>query len=105
MKRVLYVVSREQPLLCGFLMTTAGARSAGGNLVEIKLDERRIERRLFAEAREPERRRGEVRRRRPNPGRKIPSRGLLAGGQAQGGAPPTHDGPAAPRIGWGPRSH
>ena len=58
-------MAREQPLLCGYLMATVGARSPDGQHVEIKLDERRGERRLQPEARDPERRRGE-RRRQPN---------------------------------------
>ncbi len=104
MKRVLYVVSREQPLLCGYLMTTAGARSAGGHLVEIKLDERRIERRLSAEARDPERRRGEERRRRPSLDRELRSRGYATVAQSEAGPSPTVDGPPARRMAWRRRS-
>src|SRR5258706_10223751 len=104
MKRVLYVVSREQPLLCGYLMTTAGARSAGGHLVEIKLDERRIERRLSAEARDPERRRGEERRRRPSLDRELRSRGYPTGAQSQAGPSPTVHGPPARPMAWRRRS-
>ena len=74
MERVLYVVAREQPLLVGYLMTRVGGRSSGGHLVEIKLDERRGERRLQREARDPERRRGE-RRRQPNYDSALRARG------------------------------
>ena len=65
MSRVLYIVARKRPLLCGYLMATVDARTPDGHLVEIKLDERRSERRRQREAPEPERRRGE-RRHRPN---------------------------------------
>jgi hypothetical protein len=37
MARVLYIVAREQPLLCGFLMATVDARSPDGQNVKIKL--------------------------------------------------------------------
>jgi hypothetical protein len=65
MERVLYVVAREQPLMVGYLMTRVGARSPAGPSVEIKVDERRSERRLSSEARDPDRRSLD-RRRRPS---------------------------------------
>lgn len=74
MGRVLYIVTREQPLLCGYLMATVGARSRDGQNVEIKLDERRGERRLQPEVRDPDRRRGE-RRRQPSYDSDLRSRG------------------------------
>ncbi len=72
--RVLYIVAREQPMLCGYLIATVGTRSPDGHLVEIKLDERRGERRLAREARDPERRRGE-RRLQPSLDSDLRSRG------------------------------
>jgi hypothetical protein len=65
MGRVLYIVARDQPLLCGYLISAVRGPSRDGHRVEIKLDERRGERRLQCEARDPERRRAE-RRRQPN---------------------------------------
>jgi hypothetical protein len=58
MERVLYVVSREQSMLVGYLLTTLGARPSDGPLVEVKLDERRAARRLARDAREAEGRQG-----------------------------------------------
>jgi len=85
-------------------MTTAGAQSAGGHLVEIKLDERQIERRLSAEARDPERRRGGERRRRPSLDQDLRSRGYAMVAQSAAGAAPTVDGPPARRMAWRRRS-
>ncbi len=82
MGRVLYIVARERPLLCGYLMTTVGARSPDGHRVEIKVDERRGERRLQREARDPERRRGE-RRRQPNHASDLRSRGYATVAQSE----------------------
>ncbi|MGH7398781.1 MAG: hypothetical protein ACRELW_14695, partial [Candidatus Rokuibacteriota bacterium] len=73
MGRVLHVVAREQPLLCGYLMARS-SRSPDAHLVEVKLDERRGERRLSDEARDPERRRSE-RRRQPSLDGKLRSLG------------------------------
>ncbi|HUP38151.1 MAG TPA: hypothetical protein VNC82_22210 [Candidatus Limnocylindria bacterium] len=61
MERVLYIVAREHALLSGYLRTTVGARASGEQRVEIKLDERRAERRLSGEARDPDRRQGDRR--------------------------------------------
>ena len=80
MERVLYVVSREHPMLSGYLMTTVGA-SSDERLVEIKVDERRAERRLSGEVRDPERRQGE-RRRRPSLEQELHDRGFAAEGTA-----------------------
>src|SRR5260370_7138261 len=91
MGRVLYIVAREQPLLCGYLMTAVGARSPDGLRVEIKLDERRGERRLQREARDPGRREGE-RRRPPNYDSDLRSRGYAPAGQSET-APPRRGGP------------
>lgn len=82
MERVLYVVSRQQPMLCGYLMTTVGAKSSDERSVEIKVDERRAERRLAGEARDPDRRRGE-RRRRPSLEEELHARGFAAVVQAE----------------------
>lgn len=73
MGRVLHVVAREQPLLCGYLMARS-SRSPDAHLVEVKLDERRGERRLSGEARDPERRGGD-RRRQPSLDGKLRSQG------------------------------
>jgi hypothetical protein len=103
MGRVLYIVATEQPLLCGYLMTTVGARSPDGHRVEIKLDERRGERRLQGEARDPERRRGE-RRRQPNYDSALRSRGYVAVVQPET-TPSRSEEPAwEPSMVWRPRS-
>jgi hypothetical protein len=101
MGRVLYIVARERPLLCGYLMTTAGARSPDGHRVEIKLDERRGERRLQREARDPERRRGE-RRRQPNHASDLRSRGYATVVQSEA-TPSPRDQPSREPV-WRPRS-
>ncbi len=62
MARIVYVVARNQPLLRGYLVAKVGARTADGDAVEIKLDERRAERRQQQrELQHPERRRGDRR--------------------------------------------
>ena len=103
MGRVLYIVAREQPLLCGYLMATVGARSTDGQNVEIKLDERRGERRLQPEARDPERRRGE-RRRQPNYDSDLRSRGYATVVRS-GATLSSSDQPSPePVMVWRPRS-
>ena len=105
MERVLYVVSREQPLLTGYLMTTVGSRSSDERLVEIKMDERRTERRLSGDARDPERRRGE-RRRRPSLEQDLRARGYAAVVQVEAGPSSSRavEAPPAPAMGWRPQS-
>lgn len=103
MGRVLYIVAREQPLLCGYLMTTVGARSQDGHRVEIKLDERRGERRLQPEARDPERRRGE-RRRQPNDDSDLRSRGYATVVQSEATPSPSDQPSREPGMVWRPRS-
>lgn len=102
MERVLYVVSREQPLLTGYLMTTVGSRSSDERLVEIKMDERRTERRLSGDARDPERRRGE-RRRRPSLEQDLRDRGY-ASVVLEDGPSRAVKAPPAPAMVWRPRS-
>jgi hypothetical protein len=103
MERVLYVVAREQPLLVGYLMTRAGTRFPRGHVVAIKVDERRGERRLASEARDPERRGGE-RRLRPSLDRDLRARGYATVVQSGAGpsmaAAPTPE----PARAWRPRS-
>src|SRR5258705_4937082 len=94
MERVLYVVSREHPMLSGYLMTTVGA-SSDERLVEIKVDERRAERRLSGEARDPERRQGEPRRR-PSLEQDLRARGYAAVVQVDAGR--AVEGPPAPAM-------
>lgn len=100
MGRILYVVAREHPLLCGYLMAKVDARSPDGHSVEIKLDERRGERRTeHGTGRAPERRRGEQRRR-PSLASELHTRGyatVLLDGTPRSRA-------AAPALGWRPRS-
>lgn len=103
MERVLYVVAREQPLLVGYLMTTVGARSSEGHLVEIKLDERRAERRLSPDARDPERRRGE-RRQQPSLDGDLRSRGYATVVQSEAGSLRMGETTPAPAMVWRPRS-
>jgi hypothetical protein len=103
MGRVLYIVAREQPLLCGYLMATVGARSPDGENVEIKLDERRGERRLQPEARDPERRRGE-RRRQPNYDSDLRSRGYATVVQSEATLSPSDQPSLEPVMVWRPRS-
>jgi hypothetical protein len=102
MGRVLYIVAREQPLLCGYLMTAVGARSPDGHRVEIKLDERRGERRRQREVRESERRRGK-RRRRPNYGSDLRSRGYVTVVQSET-TPSRREEPTREPAVWQPRS-
>jgi hypothetical protein len=102
MERVLYVVSREHPMLSGYLMTTVGS-SSDERLVEIKMDERRAERRLSGEARDPERRQGE-RRRRPSLEQDLRARGYAAVVQVEAGPSWAVEVPPAPAMGWRPRS-
>ena len=103
MGRVLYIVAREQPLLCGYLMATVGARSPDGQNVEIKLDERRGERRLRPEARDPERRRGE-RRRQPNYDSDLRSRGYATVVWSEATLSPSDQATREPVMVWRPRS-
>jgi hypothetical protein len=103
MERLLYVVAREQPLLVGYLMTRAGARYSGGPLVEIKLDERRGERRLASEARDPERRGGE-RRLRPSLDRDLRARGYATVVRSEAGPSLTAEPTPEPAMAWRPRS-
>src|ERR1700687_5786516 len=74
MGRILYIVAREHPLLCGYLMAKVDARSPDGHSVEIKLDERKSDRRRQSQGRDPERRRGEQRSH-PSLDRELRSRG------------------------------
>jgi len=103
MRRVLYIVAREQPLLCGYLMTTVGARSPDGHRVEIKLDERRGERRLQREARDPERRRGE-RRRQPNYDSALRARGYATVVQSEATPSQSDQATWEPAMVWRPRA-
>ena len=83
MGRILYIVAREHPLLCGYLMAKVDARSPDGHSVEIKLDERKGERRRQSQARAPERRRNEQRRQ-PSLDQRAPLQGLCHRGPARG---------------------
>jgi len=102
MERVLYVVAREQPLLVGYLRTRAGARAPKGRLVEIKLDERRAERRLSSEARDPDRR-SRDRRLRSSLDRDLRSRGYAVVPVESGESWPDEPAPE-PVIAWRRRS-
>jgi hypothetical protein len=103
MGRILYVVAREHPLLCGYLMAKVDARSQDGHSVEIKLDERKGERRGQSQGRAPERRRSEQRRQ-PSLDHELRSRGYATVVQhedRQGRA----EGPLAGQaLAWRPRS-
>jgi hypothetical protein len=103
MERVLYVVAREQPMLVGYLMTAVDARSSEGHPVEIKLDERRAERRLSRDARAPERRQGE-RRLRPSLDHDIRSRGYATVVQSVAGSSRMGEPTPALAMVWRPRS-
>jgi hypothetical protein len=103
MGRVLYIVAREQPLLYGYLMATVGTRSPDGQNVEIKLDERRGERRLQPEARDPDRRRGE-RRRQPSYDSDLRSRGYATVRQPEATPSPSDQPLLEPVMVWRPRS-
>ena len=89
-------------MLSGYLMTTVGS-SSDERLVEIKMDERRAERRLSGEARDPERRQGE-RRRRPSLEQDLRARGYAAVVQVEAGPSRAVEVPPAPAMGWRPRS-
>jgi hypothetical protein len=97
MGRVLYIVARERPGLRGYLMTRAGASVADG--VEIKMDERRGDRRRSPEARDPDRRRAE-RRQHPSVDRDLRSRGYATVVQSEARAARTRE----PAMRWRPRS-
>jgi hypothetical protein len=103
MGRILYIVAKEQPLLRGYLMATVGVRSADQAHVEIKIDERRGERRLQGEARDPERRRSE-RRRQPNHTSDFRSRGFATVTQADATPSQTDHPLREPIMTWRPRS-
>jgi hypothetical protein len=103
LRRVLYIVARGQPLLCGYLMTTVGARSPDGHRVEIKLDERRGERRLQREARDPERSRGE-RRRQPNYDSALRARGYATVVQSEATPSQSDQATWEPAMVWRPRA-
>jgi hypothetical protein len=103
MGRILYIVAREHPLLCGYLMAKVDARSPDGHSVEIKLDERKTERRRQSEGRALERRRSEQRRQ-PSLDPELRSRGYATVVQhedTQGRAAGLVAGRA---LGWRPRS-
>jgi len=68
---------RERPLLVGYLRTMLGTRSSDGRIVEIKLDERRGERRGSGVTRDPDRRSDE-RRLQPSLDHDFRSRGFAA---------------------------
>jgi len=103
MKRVLYVVSREQPLLVGYLMTSAGARFPRGHVVEIKVDERRGERRVSREARDLERRSRE-RRLRPGLDRDLRAQGYATVVRSEAGPSLMAEPTPEPAMAWRPRS-
>jgi len=103
MARILYIVAKEQPLLRGYLMATVGVRSADQAHVEIKIDERRGERRQQWEARDPERRRSE-RRRQPNHTSDFRSRGFATVIQSDATPSPTDHPLREPIMTWRPRS-
>jgi hypothetical protein len=101
MERVLYVVAREHALLSGYLRTTVGARASGEQRVEIKLDERRAERRLSGEARDPDRRQGD-RRLRPSLDQDLRSYGFAVV-RSEADSSRTLDPTPAPAV-WRPRT-
>jgi len=104
MERVLYVVAREQPLMVGYLMARVGARTPAGHPVEIKVDERRSERRLSSEARDPDRR-SRDRRRRPSLDRELRDQGFAAVQTEVSASAPVEPMPAwRPRASWGRRA-
>jgi hypothetical protein len=104
MGRIVYVVARNQPLLRGYLMAKVGTRTPDGDRVEVKLDERRAERRLLQrDLLQPERRRRE-RRRQPSLDAELQTRGYARVFQSElrtGSAAPRTEGPA---VGWRRRS-
>jgi hypothetical protein len=97
MQRVLYVVAREHALLSGYLRTTVGKRASEEQRVEIKLDERRAERRRSGEARDPERRQSD-RRLRPSLDTDLRSRGFAV--VREGGSSSTLDDAEPPPAVW-----
>jgi hypothetical protein len=103
--RILYIVAQEEPLLCGYLKAKVEPRSPEGHAVEIKLDERRGERRQGSRGHVPERRRRD-RRRRPGLDDELRSRGftsIVVEDEEERAAPAR--GPAVePAVGWRPRS-
>lgn len=99
MARVVYIVARHQPLLRGYLMAKVGTRSPEGHPVEIKVDERRGERRRQDGLRNPERRRGE-RRIQPSLESELRSRGYARVVQSE----TVGQSAVEPTIGWRPRS-
>lgn len=103
MGRMLYIVARKRPLLCGYLMTRVGPVTADGHAVEIKLDERRGERRRAAQARDPERRTGE-RRRRPSLQGDFDARGYARVVQLDAGSSTTYRPDMEPAVAWRRRS-
>jgi len=103
MGRILYIVAKEQPLLRGYLMATVGVRSADQAHVEIKIDERRGERRLQREARDPERRQSE-RRRQPNLISDFRSRGFATVTRSDATPSQTEHPLREPIMTWRPRS-
>lgn len=103
MERVLYVVTRERPLLVGYLRTMLGSRSTDGRVVEVKLDERRGERRRAGIAHDPDRRNGE-RRVQPNLDRDLRSRGFAAVFLSVDDPSWTDGPPPPPAQVWRPRS-
>jgi hypothetical protein len=103
MGRILYIVAKEQPLLRGYLMATVGVRSADQAHVEIKIDERRGERRLQWEARDPERRQSE-RRRQPSLTTEFRSRGFATVIQSDASPSQTDHPLREPIMTWRPRS-
>lgn len=80
-----------------------GARSPDGDRVEIKLDERRGERRQRRETRDPELRRGE-RRREPNHSSDLRSRGYFAVVQPEATPSQNRHSAREPAMAWRPRS-
>ena len=101
MGRVLYIVARERPGLRGYLMTRAGASVA--DVVEIKMDERRGDRRRSREERDPDRRRAE-RRQHPSVDRDLRSRGYATVVQSEARAARTRGPAPEPAMTWRPRS-
>jgi hypothetical protein len=103
MARIVYVVARDQPLLRGYLMTKVGARSPEGHPVELKVDERRGERRQQDGPRDPERRRGE-RRLQPSLDSELRSRGYARVVRSETSQTQVGQRTVEPAIGWRLRS-
>lgn len=102
MARILYIVAQEQSLLAGYLSAKMDARSPEGHTVEIKVDERRGERRSRNQGRDPERRAGD-RRHQPSLYTELRSRGYATVVQDDSESPLGVT-PAGPTLGWRPRS-